>query len=846
MNLRVNPYAPLKALWHWQRNSLANAFALHAALIAIASSLMVAMVSLAVIYSVEHNALQEKLQEKSRHVAERLEGAIGTLENAVTDLSKNPLLVTALLDSSGRVSHVVPFFQSYRLPIAAASGLSLCDLNGENLASMRSELSECRADSPRFKQLIDDGKTQREVTVLKNGHLVWTLYQGIVFPYTGTVEGVVVSQLDLTDILGGLPKDLDLEGIALLRADTREILAETEGSGPAPTTEETASVRLFRKSLAGLPFPIEVVVKDSLSPFQDKLAPLLVGYALGSLVLILAVVFWARRATAKVVAPLRQLRDVSRNIAENSDLTIAIPHLGNDEVGQLASALEVMVHTIRDSEYSLESKVAQRTEELRKSEAAAEAASLAKSRFLATMSHEIRTPMNGILGMAQLLLTPNLAEGERQDYTRTILTSGQTLMTLLNDILDLSKIEAGKFQTEISVFSPEQLMRETYLLFAGIAKNKGLQFEYIWHGPAQLRYRSDAIRLRQMIGNLVGNAIKFTAQGRVCIEAREIKKDASRVMLEFAVIDTGIGIEEEQQSLLFQPFSQADSSTTRQFGGTGLGLSIVHNLAKMLGGDTGVDSTPDRGSRFWFRIQVEPVGSGIDSRQADRTVKANAPDRLAGRVLVVEDNPTNQKVTVELLHNLGLSATLVSDGQQAVDAVMGGDAADLILMDLQMPIMDGYAATEKIRQYEATKGWPRRPIVALTANAFENARKQCLSSGMDDFLAKPLVTDALVKVLGRWLKDLPVAAEAPSAIQPQKPIDMPRIGALVGEILPLLAQNKFDAIDRLALLEAAVAGTVTTDGIAEVRRLAEEFSFAQAAEQLRRIATAQNWKIART
>lgn len=751
----MHPSAPTKALWQWPRNSLANAFALRAALIAIACSLMVAMVSLGVIYWVERASLQEKLQEKSSRIAERLEGAIGILENAVSDLSKNPLLVTALLDSPGRASHVVPFLQSYRLPIAAGSGLSLCDLNGENLAGMRSELSECRANSPRFKQLIDEGKTQRELKVHKNGHLVWSLYQGVIFPYTGTVEGVVVSQLDLTDLLHSLPKDLDLDGVTLQRADRLEILASIEIPGAATTAVETAKVRLFKDSIVGSPFPIEVVAMDHFSPFQDKLAPLLVGYALGSLVLIMAVVFWAHRATRKVVAPLRQLRDVARNIAENGDLTITIPHSGDDEVGQLASALGVMVNTLRASESSLENKVAQRTEQLRKSEAAAEAANLAKSRFLATMSHEIRTPMNGILGMAQLLMMPDLTPSERQDYTQTILTSGQTLLALLNDILDLSKIEAGKFQTEATVFSPEQLIHETHALFAGNAKNKHLQFEFSWSGPAQQRYRSDALRLRQMIGNLVGNAIKFTAQGHVRIEAWEIEHDEQTAVLEFAVVDTGIGIAEEQQPLLFLPFSQTDSSTTRRFTGTGLGLSIVRSLAKTMGGDSGVESSLGRGSRFWFRIHAELVANETDSRQTDRTADTKAPARLSGRVLVVEDNNTNQKVVAALLRNLGVSTTLVGDGQQALDAIVAGDTADVILMDLQMPVMDGYTATEKIRQWEATNGRSRRPIIALTANAFEDNRRRCLSAGMDDFVAKPIAVVALLKALSRWLESSP-------------------------------------------------------------------------------------------
>jgi PAS domain S-box-containing protein len=417
-------------------------------------------------------------------------------------------------------------------------------------------------------------------------------------------------------------------------------------------------------------------------------------------------------------------------------------------------------------------------EALRLAKDASEAANRSKSLFLATMSHEIRTPMNGILGMAQMLLMPNLSESDQHDYARTLLTSGQTLLTLLNDILDFSKIEAGKFQIEATVFEPGQILRETQALFTGSAKHKGLQLEVHWNGPPGQRYQSDAHRLRQMLANLAGNAIKFTSQGQVSIEGGEIGREGEAALLEFSVSDTGVGIPAEQQDLLFQPFSQADSSTTRQFGGTGLGLSIVKSLARLMGGDVGVESTPGKGSRFWFRIRAGIVQSGENKRSAERDAEHKlVAAGLGGRVLVVEDDRINRKVIATLLEKLGLSVTMTEDGQQGVDAITGGEVPDLVLMDIHMPVLDGHGATEKIRQWETEQGRPHLPIVALTADVFDETRQRCLAVGMDDFMAKPVSITALKSVLDKWL-----GAKAPEVAPPSpvaRPLDRARFGRLM-------------------------------------------------------------------
>ena len=468
----------------------------------------------------------------------------------------------------------------------------------------------------------------------------------------------------------------------------------------------------------------------------------------------------------------------------------------------------------------------------------AEAANLAKSRFLATMSHEIRTPMNGILGMAQLLVDAPLSESERLDCARTILNSGQTLLALLNEILDLSKVEAGKLSLEYDVFDAQLILRETEALFIDAAKAKGLRLETAWTGPTHSRYRSDPHRLRQMLANLVNNAIKFTAQGEIRLLASEVDLDVTTALLEFAVVDTGIGITDEQQALLFEPFSQVDSSTSRQFGGTGLGLSIVRGLAHLLGGTVGVSSRLGQGSRFWFRIRAERVTAEEADRWADDAVLVpteGANLRFQGHVLVVEDNRTNQMILEVLLPRLGLTFTVANNGQEAVECIVErGERVDVILMDLQMPVMDGYEATEQIRRWEAANGRSAIPIIAVSAGVFPEFRERCLNLGMNDFIAKPIMIDDLRRGLQRYLASrisgsVSVAAEdGHGDWAPPRVLDVSRFDALVADLIPMLENSSFDAIERFAELEALAAGTPVAEQLQPCRQFLELFQFDQA------------------
>ena len=504
-----------------------------------------------------------------------------------------------------------------------------------------------------------------------------------------------------------------------------------------------------------------------------------------------------------ISSPIVELVEKVTQVANSGDYTCRTTTDATDELRELSNAVNSLLHATEE-----------RTKQLQVKSQEAMEASIAKSAFLANMSHEIRTPLNCIIGYSDLLQRGwDESPQERNEMLRSICTCGNHLLHIINDILDLSKIESGQVELELRSVSPHSILSDVISLFRVQFAETDVTLEYRWEGMVPDTITTDGQRLRQIVINLLGNAKKFTSIGAVRIIAR-VNSDTLPETLEIELIDTGVGIAVEKQAKIFDPFVQADQSISRCFGGTGLGLSISRKLARMMGGDLTVQSLVGVGSIFKLTIATGDL-TFVKQRSLDmlgdivpnESISGQAneeQERMDGiKVLVVDDSEANRRLLAFYLRRLGVSITEASDGKQACNVALGNQAFDLILLDMQTPVMDGYAAVHLMR----AKGL-KTPILALTANAMKEDREKCLNAGCDDYLTKPIAVNVLVSHLKKFVKNVDRSnSESLEGvpIRSTLPIEEPELARIVIDFIPVFKEtiNRLaDAVEHRELQEA--------------------------------------------
>ena len=638
------------------------------------------------------------------------------------------------------------------------------------------------------------------------------------------------------ELLNGFANTDEIEAAYLLNQDGAKVASYYRGKKQpwAFTLEElNQPVTLFSKAKLHLYRPIvrdnefigSIYLQSNLHELYLHLSNILFLALIAALISVVLAAVLSARLQRLLARPITELADTISDITRRQHYDRQVQKFDNDEIGQLYDCFNEMLAQIKERDdrlqqhsEQLEITVASRTHELKaanrglkenlselnEAKEAALTAAKAKSAFLANMSHEIRTPMNGVLGMLEMIKDTSLSETQG-DLLRTAYASAESLLAIINDILDFSKIEAGKMTIEHIEISVRNVVSDICTLLGGTAREKGLTLSCDIDPDLPGVLIGDPVRLRQVLTNLIGNAVKFTETGEVRVKVNLLECVERSARVEFSVEDTGIGISRTVLPQLFDEFTQADGSTTRKFGGTGLGLTISRQLVELMGGNINVVSAKGQGSTFSFALdmticehhtgQQESAGhtDGSGQKQQDITT---FPDSI--RVLMAEDNVVNQKVAISMLKKIGIQHIDVArDGREAV-SMNSIHTYDLILMDCQMPQMSGYEATGVIRRQEREQQLPPIPIIAMTANAMAEDREKCLAAGMDGYLSKPVKTQELQTTLAQWLiyDTLPQAADNSSAAGEvvEQSTQYPLIDQQVLAALKELMEEEFPAL----------------------------------------------------
>ena len=686
-------------------------------------------------------------------------------------------IVLALVSAAFVVNEAADFRVEVREELAA-----LAEILGNN-ASAAVAFNDHASAAETLSALRAKPEIRAALVTLKDGSVMASYL----------AHGASLTRLPFAVVAGGKVRVDDGKLAKLLRASGSPFAVNLDFYGVSP-------IILDGQQLG------TVIIQSDNRQFVDRLERFFVLVAcvlLGALLLVYFLASWLQRL---ISGPITHLAQVMKAVSTDKSYRLRAKREGDDELGTLIDGFNEMLVQIEERDEKLEAhrdqleevvrgrtaelsaandELGQTVAELRISKEAAEAASLAKSQFLANMSHEIRTPMNGVLGMIGLLLEGGLV-GEQLKFAGAAKSSGESLLSIINDILDFSKIEAGRMELELTPLDLHGMVAEVTEILAAGARGKGLELGVYVDKDVPQYLDGDPVRLRQILINLLGNAVKFTPEGEVVLRVSLSEQDAQGAVICFEVADTGIGIKAEDRARIFESFSQADYSTTRTYGGTGLGLAIARQLAELMGGKLGVRSEVGKGSTFWFtarlrrssvaaravaartvavkaELKVAPSGgsAGRPKSEAQASPSAGQKGEFAAAILVAEDNPINQELVQHILAKLGCSVRIAENGVEAVAAARER-LFDLIFMDCQMPIMDGFAASRAIRADEAAEGLAPLPIIALTANALAGDRERCLAAGMDDYLSKPFDREQLSKVLWRWLPSEPSAVVAAS------------------------------------------------------------------------------------